>query len=89
MRLTRSRWLESGRSEASSCRPPVCRPSPYEGHREWVAGQPETCWDEELLGLELLDLKGMGIDMDLTGFDMPEIDDILSRIDIQGRADRC
>src|SRR6202166_3717266 len=43
----------------------------------------ETSWDEELLGLELLDLKGMGIDMDLTGFDVGEIDDLLSRIDIQ------
>src|SRR5580704_7874399 len=43
----------------------------------------ETGWDEELLGLELLDLKGMGIDMDLTGFDICEIDDLLSGIDIQ------
>jgi DNA modification methylase len=42
----------------------------------------ETSWDEDLLGLELLDLKGMGIDMDLTGFDMSEIDDLLSGIDI-------
>ncbi len=39
----------------------------------------ETSWDDDLLGLELLDLKGMGIDMDLTGFDMGEIDDLLSR----------
>jgi DNA modification methylase len=43
----------------------------------------ETSWDEEMLGLELLDLKAMGIDMDLTGFDTDEIDDLLSRIDIQ------
>ena len=28
----------------------------------------ETSWDEDLLGLELLDLKGMGVDLDLTGF---------------------
>jgi len=42
----------------------------------------ETTWDDDLLGLELLDLKGMGIDMDLTGFEMGEIDDLLSRIDI-------
>src|SRR6202163_601354 len=42
----------------------------------------ETSWDEELLGLELLDLKAMGIDMDLTGFDVSEIDDLLSGIDI-------
>ena len=44
----------------------------------------ETTWDDDLLGLELLDLKGLGIDMDLTGFDMPEIDDLLSKLDIQG-----
>jgi DNA modification methylase len=42
----------------------------------------ETSWDTDLLGLELLDLKGMGIDMDLTGFELGEIDDLLSRIDI-------
>jgi len=42
-----------------------------------------TNWDHDLLGLELLDLKGMGIDMDLTGFDMREIDDLLSRMSIQ------
>ena len=46
----------------------------------------ETSWDDDLLGLELLDLKGMGMDMDLTGFDMGEIDDLLSGIDIQGGA---
>jgi DNA modification methylase len=39
----------------------------------------ETSWDEDLLGLELLDLKGMGIDLDLTGFEMAEIDDLLAR----------
>ena len=43
----------------------------------------ETSWDEDLLGFELLDLKNIGIDMDLTGFDLGEIDDLLSRIDIQ------
>jgi ParB-like chromosome segregation protein Spo0J len=43
----------------------------------------ETSWDADLLGLELLDLKGMGIDMDLTGFEIGEIDDLLSSIDIQ------
>jgi DNA modification methylase len=42
----------------------------------------ETSWDEEMLGLELLDLKGMGIDLDLTGFDMSEIDDLLSGIEV-------
>jgi DNA modification methylase len=39
----------------------------------------ETAWDEDLLGLELLDLKGMGVDLDLTGFDWPEIDELLAR----------
>jgi DNA modification methylase len=38
----------------------------------------ETDWDEELLGLELLDLKGMGIDLELTGFDLDELDDLLA-----------
>ncbi len=39
----------------------------------------ESGWDEDLLGLELLDLKGMGIDLDLTGFDLDEIDEFLAR----------
>jgi DNA modification methylase len=39
----------------------------------------ETSWDEDLLGLELLDLKGMGVDLDLTGFDLDEIDGLLAR----------
>ena len=34
----------------------------------------ETSWDEELLGLELLDLKGLDIDLGLTGFDLSELD---------------
>jgi DNA modification methylase len=38
----------------------------------------ETTWDDDLLGLELLDLKGMGVDLDLTGFDTDEIDDLLA-----------
>ena len=36
----------------------------------------ETSWDYNLLGLELLDLKGMDIDLNLTGFDMTEIDNL-------------
>lgn len=44
----------------------------------------ETSWDDALLGLELLDLKGMDIDLDLTGFDMSEIDALLRRTDTQG-----
>ena len=39
----------------------------------------ETSWDEELLGLELLDLKEMGMDLDLTGFDLHEIEEFLAR----------
>jgi DNA modification methylase len=39
----------------------------------------ETSWDEDLLGLELLDLKGMGVDLDLTGFNTDEIDEYLAR----------
>ena len=39
----------------------------------------ETSWDEDLLGLELLDLKGLDIDLDLTGFGIDEIDDLLAR----------
>jgi DNA modification methylase len=39
----------------------------------------ETSWDDDLLGLELLDLKGMGVDLDLTGFGFEEIDDLLER----------
>jgi hypothetical protein len=31
-------------------------------------------WDADLLGLEILDLKEMGFDLDLTGFDADEID---------------
>jgi ParB-like chromosome segregation protein Spo0J len=34
----------------------------------------ETSWDADLLSFELLDLKDMGIDLDLTGFDTDEID---------------
>ena len=34
----------------------------------------ETTWDEALLGPELLDLKGMELDLSLTGFDVREID---------------
>jgi len=41
----------------------------------------ETTWDGDLLGLELLDLKGLGVDLDLTGFDLHEIDEFLARAD--------
>jgi DNA modification methylase len=39
----------------------------------------ESTWDFDLLGLELLDLKGMGVDLDLTGFNFDEIDELLAR----------
>src|ERR1700676_3955321 len=45
----------------------------------------ETSWDEDLLGLGLLDLKGMGVDLDLAGFDSDEIDEYLQR----GSGGRC
>src|SRR5437763_6423050 len=38
---------------------------------QWAA------WDEELLGLELADLKDLAFDLDLTGFDTAEIDALL------------
>ena len=38
-------------------------------------------WDEELLGLELLELKGLDFDLDLTGFDSKELDAYLARVD--------
>ena len=47
----------------------------------------ETSWDLDLLGLELLDLKGMGIDLDLTGFDFDEIDELLARASGEGLTD--
>src|SRR6201990_79420 len=34
-------------------------------------------WDEELLALELMDLRGSDFDLSLTGFDPKEIDDLL------------
>ena len=39
----------------------------------------ETSWDEDLLGLELLDLQGIGVDLDLTGFNTEELDRYLNR----------
>src|SRR5579872_6556145 len=39
----------------------------------------ESSWDEEILGSELLDLEGLGIDLSLTGFDAAEIDEYLLR----------
>src|SRR5438552_12939856 len=38
----------------------------------------ETDWDFDLLGLELLELKDLNLDLSLTGFDAPEIDNLLA-----------
>ena len=38
----------------------------------------ESGWDPDLLSFELLDLRGMGVDLDLTGFNMDEIDAFLA-----------
>jgi DNA modification methylase len=38
-------------------------------------------WDEELLALELLELKDLDFDLSLTGFDTKEIDDFLAKPD--------
>jgi DNA modification methylase len=35
-------------------------------------------WDEELLSLELQEIRGLDFDLDLTGFDVPEIDKFLT-----------
>src|SRR6195256_3574713 len=35
-------------------------------------------WDEELLALELQEIQGLDLDLSLTGFDMPEIEDLLA-----------
>src|SRR6185503_4219264 len=44
-------------------------------------------WDMELLSLEMLDLKGAGFDLDLTGFDCGEIDRLLLGGETDGRED--
>ncbi len=43
----------------------------------------ESSWDMNLLGLELLDLKQLNVDFGWTGFDMDEIDALLSRVGIE------
>src|SRR5437763_4722618 len=35
-------------------------------------------WDEELLALELLEIQELDFDLELTGFDVPEIEDLLA-----------
>ncbi|MDR0580681.1 MAG: ParB N-terminal domain-containing protein [Holosporaceae bacterium] len=40
-------------------------------------------WDEELLKLELEDLKNLNFDLDLTGFDLSEVERLLRNDDIE------
>ena len=35
-----------------------------------------ACWNEDLLRLELTDLKALGANLELTGFDLMELADI-------------
>src|SRR5580698_4514426 len=44
-------------------------------------------WDEELLGLELSELKDLDFDLELTGFDSREIDEFLSGPEVDEDAD--
>lgn len=37
-----------------------------------------AAWDEELLALELQEIQGFNFDLELTGFDAPEIEDLLA-----------
>jgi ParB-like chromosome segregation protein Spo0J len=47
----------------------------------------ETDWDFELLTTELLELRGLDLDLDLTGFDAREIDSLLIGAEDDERAD--
>jgi ParB-like chromosome segregation protein Spo0J len=40
-----------------------------------------SCWDEEMLGLELADLREMDFDLTLTGFDGDEIETFLNPLE--------
>src|SRR5260370_31636888 len=45
-------------------------------------------WDPELLSLELSDLKGLDFDLELTGFDEREIEQLLADPDLDDRANQ-
>ena len=45
-------------------------------------------WDEEMLGLELRELMAAGYDVGLTGFELPEIDELVAGIDAPGRMEK-
>src|SRR6266436_3549178 len=47
----------------------------------------ETDWDFDLLTTELLELRDLDLDLDLTGFDAREIDSLLIGAEDDGRAD--
>ncbi len=44
-------------------------------------------WDDEMLAVELIDLKDMGFDLDLTGFNTDEIDALLAPVGTEGLTD--
>ena len=44
-------------------------------------------WDDEMLAVELTDLKDMGFDLDLTGFSTDEIDALLAPVGTEGLTD--
>ncbi len=49
----------------------------------------ETAWDLDLLGLEMADLKMENIDLEFTGFDLPEIEGFLAVGRDGDKADEC
>jgi ParB-like chromosome segregation protein Spo0J len=46
----------------------------------------ETDWNEKLLGTELLELKDLGLDMSLTGFNFREVDKLMGLL-FEGQTD--
>ena len=44
-------------------------------------------WDDEMLAVELTDLKNIGFDLDLTGFNTDEIDALLAPVGTEGLTD--
>ena len=44
-------------------------------------------WDDEMLAVELTDLKDMGFDLDLTGFSTDEIETLLAPVGTEGLTD--
>lgn len=47
----------------------------------------ETTWDSDLLAFELVDLKELGLDLELTGFNSDEIEELLQRGENSGLTD--